>query len=187
MCQQKGKISVESLEKLNADGTPEVVHLELDDILVAAQALVFFVAGFETSSSGTSFALHQLAFHPEIQNRAQEEIDQVLKKYNGKLSYDAVKEMTYLEWVFMEGMRIFPPSGFLMRECVKKYTIPETDVTIDAGVKVTVPIQAMHMDPKYFDNPTEFRPERFSPEEIAKRHKFVYLPFGDGPRGCIGE
>lgn len=185
--QQKGKVTVESLEKLKADGTPETVDLELDDIMVAAQAFIFFVAGFETSSSATSFTLHQLAYNPEVQKKAQADIDRVLAKNNGKLSYDAIKEMTYLEWVFMEGMRIFPSSGFLMRQCVKKYTIPGTDVTIDAGVKITIPIQAIQNDPLYFDNPSEFRPERFSPQEVAERHKFVYLPFGDGPRVCIGE
>ncbi|XP_013192037.1 cytochrome P450 6B7 [Amyelois transitella] len=183
---QKGKIVVESMERFNADGSPEMAELELDDILLAAQAFIFFAAGFETSSSATSFTLHQLAYNQSVQKKVQEDIDRVLAKYDNKLSYDAIKEMTYLQWTFQEGMRIFPSSGLLMRKCTQKYTIPGTDVTIDKGVKVTIPIQAIHNDPKYFDNPTEFRPERFSPEEIAKRHKFVYLPFGDGPRSCIG-
>ncbi|XP_052755391.1 cytochrome P450 6B2-like [Galleria mellonella] len=183
---QKGKIVVESLERAKPDGTPEIAELEMDDYLMAAQAFIFFAAGFETSSSATSFTLHQLAFNPSVQKKVQENIDTVLMKYDNKLSYDAVKEMTYLQWAFQEGMRMFPSSGFLMRRCVKKYTIPDTDITIDEGVKITIPIQAIHNDPKYFDNPTEFRPERFSPEEVSKRHKFVYLPFGDGPRNCIG-
>ncbi|KAM3960456.1 cytochrome P450 6B7-like [Aphomia sociella] len=183
---QKGKIVVESLERAKADGSPDTAELEMDDYLLAAQAFIFFAAGFETSSSATSFTLHQLAFNPSVQKKVQKNIDTVLTKYDNKLSYDAVKEMTYLQWTFQEGMRIFPSSGVLMRKCVKKYTIPGTDITIDEGVKVTIPIQALHNDPEYFDNPTEFRPERFSPEEVNKRHKFVYLPFGDGPRSCIG-
>lgn len=185
--QQRGKIVVESLEQTNADGSPKSVELEMDDVLVAAQAFIFFAAGFETSSSATSFTLHQLAYHPEVQRKAQADIDRVLTKYNGKLSYDAIKEMTYLDWVLQEGMRIFPSSGMLLRQCVRPYTIPGTDVTIDPGVKVNIPLVALHNDPQYFDNPCEFRPERFCPEEVAKRHKFVYLPFGDGPRSCIGE
>ncbi|KAH9638029.1 hypothetical protein HF086_014890 [Spodoptera exigua] len=95
-------------------------------------------------------------------------------------------EMTYLDWVLQEGMRIFPSSGMLLRQCVRPYTIPGTDITIDKGVKINIPLVALHNDPLYFDNPKEFRPERFAPEEVAKRHKFVYLPFGDGPRSCIG-
>lgn len=184
--QQRGKILVESLEETNPDGTAKRVELEMDDMLVAAQAFIFFAAGFETSSSATSFTLHQLAFHPEVQKKAQADIDRVLAKHNNRLSYDAIKEMTYLDWVFQEGMRIFPSSGFLWRQCVRKYTIPGTNITIDPGVRITIPLVALHNDPQYFDNPTEFRPERFSPEEVAKRHKFVYLPFGDGPRSCIG-
>lgn len=184
---QKGKIVVESLEKANDDGSPSKAELELDDILLAAQAFIFFAAGFETSSSATSFTLHQLAFNPTVQKKVHEDIDRVLKKYDYKLSYDAIKEMTYLQWTFQEGMRMFPSSGLLMRKCVQKYTIPGTDVIIDKGVKVTIPIQALQNDALYFDNPTEFRPERFASEEVAKRHKFVYLPFGDGPRSCIGK
>ncbi|KAJ0174920.1 hypothetical protein K1T71_009061 [Dendrolimus kikuchii] len=184
--QQRGKIIVESLEYHNPDGSPASVELEIDDVLVAAQAFIFFAAGFETSSSATSFTLHQLAFHPEVQKKAQDNIDLVLSKHNNKLSYDAIKEMTYLDWVLLEGMRIFPSSGFLTRRCVRKYRLPGTNLTIDPGVKVCVPLVALHNDPKYFDNPEEFRPERFAPEEVAKRHKFVYLPFGEGPRSCIG-
>ncbi|XP_021191721.2 cytochrome P450 6B6-like [Helicoverpa armigera] len=184
--QQRGKIIVESLEETTPEGKPKLVELEMDDVLVAAQAFIFFAAGFETSSSATSFTLHQLAFHPEVQRRAQADVDRVLARHGNKLSYDAVKEMTYLDWVLQEGMRIFPSSGMLLRQCVRPYTIPGTDITIDKGVKINIPLVALHNDPQYFDNPSEFRPERFAPEEVAKRHKFVYLPFGDGPRSCIG-
>ncbi|XP_013145387.1 PREDICTED: probable cytochrome P450 6a13, partial [Papilio polytes] len=135
----------------------------------------------------TSFTLHQLAYHPAAQQKVHEEIDAVLSKYNNKLCYDAVKEMTYLEWTFKEAMRMFPSLGFLIRECAKKFTFPEIDLTIDEGVVVMIPVQALHNDPKYFQNPDEFRPERFSPEEFQSVEKFVYLPFGAGPRACIGE
>ncbi|KAI5646231.1 cytochrome p450 domain-containing protein [Phthorimaea operculella] len=182
----KGKITVESLENFNPDGTPKLAEMELDNELMAAQAFIFFAAGFETSSSATSFTLHQLAYNLDVQKKVQEDIDRVLAEYDGKLCYDAVKEMTYLEWTFLEAMRMFPSSGYLMRRCTKKYTIPDSDVTIDEGVNVVIPLQALHNDPKYWEDPTEFRPERFAPEEVAKRHKFVYLPFGEGPRSCIG-
>ncbi|XP_049875088.1 cytochrome P450 6B7-like [Pectinophora gossypiella] len=183
---EKGKIVVESLERVNRDGTPETVEMEMDDELMAAQAFIFFAAGFETSSSATSFTLHQLAFNPEVQKKVQADIDKVLARYDDKLCFDAIKEMHYLEWTFLEAMRMFPSSGYLMRQCTKKYTIPGTSVTIDEGFNVVIPLQAIHNDPQYFENPTEFRPERFSPEEVAKRHKYVYLPFGEGPRSCIG-
>ncbi|XP_047995950.1 cytochrome P450 6B6-like [Leguminivora glycinivorella] len=184
---KKGLMTGESIERIKPDGTPEVASLEMDEQLMAAQVFIFFAAGFETSSSATSFTLHQLAYNPKVQKKVQEEIDRVLASHNNKLSYDAVKEMTYLDWTFKEGMRMFPSLGFLIRECSRKYTIPETGVTIDEGVRIFIPIQAMHMDPQYFDNPEEFRPERFSPDEFNSVQKSIYLPFGVGPRACIGE
>ncbi|KAL0819292.1 hypothetical protein ABMA28_008529 [Loxostege sticticalis] len=184
---QKGPIEIESLEKFLPDGTPEKVTLELDNILVVAQTFLFFAAGFETSSSTTSYALHQLAFNPEIQTKVQKEIDEVLARHNNKLCYEAVKEMSYLDCVFKEGMRLFPALGHLLRECTNQYTFKDLGFTIDPGVKATVPVKALHMDPKYWDNPEEFRPERFLPDQFTAKQKAVYFPFGEGPRNCIGS
>ncbi|CAH2049033.1 unnamed protein product, partial [Iphiclides podalirius] len=186
-CRQKGTVIGDSIERIKADGTAEVTTLELDDELLAAQVFVFFAAGFETSSSATSFTLHQLAYNPKVQVKVQEDVDRVLAKYDNKLCYDAIKEMTYLEWAFKEAMRIFPSLGFLIRESVRKYTFTEIDLTIDEGVAIAIPVQALHNDPKFFTNPEDFRPERFSPEEFKSIEKYVYLPFGAGPRACIGE
>ncbi|XP_013192034.2 cytochrome P450 6B7 [Amyelois transitella] len=186
-CRKKGLMVMESLEKKQPDGTPAKVSMELDEALIAAQVFVFFAAGFETSSSATSYTLHQLAFNPEVQKKAQDDVDRVLQKYNNKLSYDAIKEMTYLECVFKEGMRMFPSLGYLMRECAApRAEIPELGITVNNGVKLAVPIQALQNDPQYFDSPKEFRPERFA-EGNAGANKFDYLPFGAGPRACIGE
>ncbi|CAK1577961.1 unnamed protein product [Parnassius mnemosyne] len=177
----------ESIEKTKADSTPEKVSLELDNLLITAQVFIFFAAGFETSSLATSFTLHQLAFHPQIQKKVQKEIDNVLSKYDGKLCYDAIKEMKYLDCAFREGMRMFPSLGFLVRECAWKYTFPEINLRIDEGVIVIIPLQAMHNDPQYFENLNHFSPERFLPENVNSKTKYVYLPLGDGPRACIGE
>ncbi|XP_046966797.1 cytochrome P450 6B6-like [Vanessa cardui] len=186
-CKKKGTIVCESIERKKSDGTPEIATIEMNIDLIVAQVFVFFAAGFETSSSATSFTLHELAHHPDIQNKVQEEIDRVLERYDNKLSYDAIKEMQYLEWTFKEAMRMFPSLGFLMRKCAHKYTFEDLDLTIDEGVRVIIPIQAMQNDPKYFDNPNEFRPERFDPKNYNGENKYVYLPFGVGPRACIGE
>lgn len=185
-CKAKGTIVGESIENFKPDGTPEIAELELDEQLMAAQVFVFFAAGFETSSSATSYTLHQLAYNPDKQKKAQEEVDRVLAKYDNKLSYEAIKEMTYLGCTFKEGMRMFPSLGFLIRQSVGKYTFPEINLTIDEDVHVFIPLQAMHNDPEYFENPEEFRPERFLPEEFDNRNKNIYLPFGLGPRACIG-
>lgn len=186
-CKKKGKLVGESIEKTKPDGTPEQVSLELDDLLMAAQVFVFFAAGFETSSSATSFTLHQLAFNPEEQKKVQDEIDRVLAKYNNSLCYDAIKEMTYLDCAFKEGMRMFPSLGFLVRRSACNFTFPDLNLSIDEGVMVIIPLQSMHNDPQYFKDPDQFRPERFLPENISPETKYVYLPFGIGPRACIGK
>ncbi|XP_063823146.1 cytochrome P450 6B6-like [Ostrinia nubilalis] len=186
-CQKKGAMEGESIEKLNPDGTPVQVSAELDDELFAAQVFVFFSAGFETSASSTSFTLHQLAFNPDVQKKVQNEIDDVLDKYNGSLCYDAIKEMTYLEWAFKEGLRMFPPLGYLIRECTSKFTFKDVNFNIDEDVKILIPVQSLHMDSNYWDDPEEFRPERFHPDNFTSRQKLVYFPFGEGPRNCIGS
>ncbi|XP_049865729.1 cytochrome P450 6B6-like [Pectinophora gossypiella] len=184
--EKKGKIIGESIEKVHKDGTPEQVEMEMDIECQMAQLFVFFAAGFETSSSATSYTLHVLAFNQETQRRIQEEIDTVMQKYDNKLSYDAIAEMNLLDMAFREAMRMFPSLGVLNRICTRKYEIPELGITIDPGVRVLIPVQAIHMDEKYYDNPTEFRPERFTPEAMKDRHNFAYLAFGEGPRACIG-
>lgn len=184
---KKGAMVGESIERRNEDGTPCEARIELDDLVMAAQVLVFFAAGFETSSSATSYTLHQLAYNPEVQKKVQNEIDSVLSNHNNKLSYESVKEMTYLEWTFKEGLRMFPSLGYLRRMCAKKYTFPEINLTIDEGVSILIPVQALHRDPHYWIKPEKFRPERFHPDEFTEMNKNVYLPFGSGPRACIGE
>ncbi|KAM3962826.1 cytochrome P450 6B6-like [Aphomia sociella] len=182
----KGVIKGESIERRNPDGSPIEVEMEMTLKCMVAQVFIFFAAGFETSSSATSFMLHQLAYNPDIQDRIQEEIDEVLLKYDNKLCYDAIGEMSLLDMAFKESMRMFPSLGVLNRVCAKQYTIPELNVTVDPGVKVIIPIEAIQNDKKYFENPEEFMPERFTPEAVKSRHHYTYLPFGEGPRACIG-
>ncbi|XP_030035152.2 cytochrome P450 6B5 [Manduca sexta] len=184
---EKGKIIGESIESRNPDGSKKIVELEMDDLLMTAQAFVFFGAGFETSSTASSYTLHQLAFNPDCQKKVQQEIDTVLAKYNNKLTYEAVKEMHYLEMAFYEAMRMYPSVGYLIRECtVPEYTIPEINLTINEGVKLMIPMQAIHKDEKYFRDPENFDPERFQDGAKEDIKNFVFLPFGEGPRACVG-
>lgn len=182
----KGKIEGESVEHRHENGSPKRAEMEMNLDCLVAQVFVFFAAGFETSSSATSYTLHELAFKPDLQRRIQTEIDQVLLKYDNKLCYDAIAEMNLLNLTLKESMRKMPPVGNLSRICARKYTISKLGITIDPGVRITIPVQALHVDEKYYNNPNEFIPERFTPEEVNKRAKYVYLPFGDGPRACIG-
>jgi len=75
----------------------------------------------------------------------------------------------------------------LNRECTKRYKIPGTNVILEKGIQVVIPTMGMHYDPQYFPKPEKFDPERFSEEAKSKRHHYAYLPFGEGPRICIGK
>nr|XP_021182033.2 cytochrome P450 6B6-like [Helicoverpa armigera]WRX06084.1 CYP6AN1 [Helicoverpa armigera] len=183
--EEKGKITGESVEKRTADGKPVQVEMEMDLTCMVAQVFVFFAAGFETSSSATSFMLHQLAFHPEEQKKIQEDIDRVLAKYNNQLCYDSISEMKALSNGFKEAMRMFPSLGTLHRVCAKKYKIEELGITIDPDVKIIIPLQGIQNDEKYFEHPEKFMPDRFN-DTSEERNKFAYMPFGEGPRQCIG-
>jgi cytochrome P450 family 6 len=74
----------------------------------------------------------------------------------------------------------------LNRDCTKSYKIPGTDIILEKGLPTVISVLGLHHDPKYYPDPERFDPERFSEEEKAKRHPYVYLPFGEGPRICIG-
>ncbi|KAJ6639105.1 Cytochrome P450 6k1 [Pseudolycoriella hygida] len=153
---------------------------------MAAQAWVFFIAGFETSSTTLSFCLYELAKNPNIQNKVHEEIDQVIEKHNGQLTYDAVHDMKYLEWCIDETLRKYPIVPILNRECTQRYKVPGTNYTMEKGTAVLIPVLGLQRDPKYYSQPDEFIPERFSPENLKSFDKMPYMPFGDGPRVCIG-
>jgi cytochrome P450 family 6 len=83
-------------------------------------------------------------------------------------------------------MRKYPPLPNTIRKCNETYIIPGTNLAIDKGTIIWIPIYTLQNDPKYFPNLECFKPERFSNDETSQKNKFVYLPFGEGPRMCIG-
>nr|QCI55729.1 cytochrome P450 CYP6AY1v2 [Nilaparvata lugens] len=166
------------------DGT-EANDLEITESVIAAQAFVFFMAGYETSSTTLSFCLYELAKNLDVQEKACNEIKKVLNKH-GKLSHEALMDLDYLEMILLETMRKYPPVSVLARVCTKPYTIPGTKISIDPGTSVAIPVYSFHHDHKYFPDPETFDPERFSKENQEKSINYTYLPFGDGPRVCIG-
>jgi len=150
-----------------------------------AQSYVFFLAGFETSSTTMTFALYELAQHQDIQNKVHKDIAEMLTKHDG-LTYDAVNEMTYLHKVINETLRKYPPLPFLSRICTKEIDLPEMNIHLPKGTLITVPVLGLHRDPSIYTDPDKFDPERFNADKIAERHSYAYLPFGEGPRNCIG-
>lgn len=163
-----------------------------DEDLIA-QAVLFFIAGFETASSGMSFLLHELAVNPDIQSRLAKEIKEHDAKNGGKFDFNSVQSMTYLDMVTSELLRMWPPGIALDRECTKDYNLGKPnkhatkDFIIRKGTGVSIPAFGFHRDPKFFPNPDKFDPERFSEENKHKINPFAYMPFGVGPRNCIGS
>ncbi|CAG9764093.1 unnamed protein product [Ceutorhynchus assimilis] len=150
------------------------------------EAFLFYLVGFETSAGTMTFALLELAQNPQMQDKLREEILANLDKHNGKFTYESLSEMEYLDRILKETLRKYPVLAVYPRACSKDYKIPGTDVVLKKGTKVHIPAIGIHRDPEYYPNPEEFDPERFTPENIAKRPDFAYLPFGEGPRQCIG-
>ncbi|CAG9860120.1 unnamed protein product [Phyllotreta striolata] len=182
LIQLKNMGELEDGENLTNSTTKK--HLSIPEM--TAHAVTFYVAGFETSSSTMSFVMLELALHQDIQDRLREEIHSVIKKYDGKITYDGVMEMEYLNMVLQESMRKNSVAANLSRNCNKAYKIPGTDVVIDPDTEVIIPVLGFHWDPEYYPEPEKFDPERFSPENKHKIPNYAYLPFGDGPRSCIG-
>lgn len=188
--------------KADADSNKEDVTVEesklskdninITDELITAQALVFFIAGFTTSSSILSFMSYELAVNPQIQEKLQLEIDQISDKYReGKVPYEIILNLKYLDQVVCESLRKYPPGYVLNRRCVKDYPVPakyenEKNVIIEKGCFITIPAIAIHYSSEYFKEPEKFNPERFGEENRAKLVPGSYMPFGLGPRNCIG-
>ncbi|XP_072453776.1 cytochrome P450 3A12-like [Notamacropus eugenii] len=158
-------------------------HKDLSDDEILAQSVIFLFAGYETTSSVLSFLFYNLATHPEIQQKLQKEIDVVLPNKEA-LTYDALVQMEYLDMVTNENLRMFPIAGRIER--VAKKTVEINGLTIPKDTVVMAPLMALHNDPDYWPEPKEFRPERFSKENKESINPYVYMPFGAGPRNCIG-
>ncbi|XP_022304770.1 cytochrome P450 3A11-like isoform X1 [Crassostrea virginica] len=149
---------------------------------VLGHSILFMLVGYDTTSNALTFAAYNLATHPECQEKLIQEIDEVLGKECP--NYDNVQKLEYLEKVFNESLRLYPSAARTNRLAeddivIEGYTIPK-------GTDISFPIYSIHRDPRYWENPTQFDPERFSPENKAKRHPYAFLPFGHGPRNCIG-
>ncbi|CAH2061688.1 unnamed protein product, partial [Iphiclides podalirius] len=170
--------------KRNDDDTQLTV--ELTDDVIAAQAFVFYAAGYETSASTMTFLLYEVAKNPEIQDKLIAEVDEVLKKHDGKVTFDTLNDLKYMEKVFDETLRMYPLVEPLQRNAQMDYKIPDTDVTIKKGQMVLISGLGIQRDEKYYPEPEKFDPERFSPENSAGRHTCAFLSFGSGPRNCIG-
>jgi len=155
----------------------------ITDKYLRDEVLNFLIAGHETTASSLSFCLFKLAENPEILVKVREEIDSVLGKR--EIEFSDLDKLIYLEMVINETLRILPPVWSISREAkledeIGGYRIPK-------GSIVTVAPYFIHHREDIWPEPQRFNPERFRAEEIKKRPKNTFHPFGLGPRTCIAE
>ncbi|CAF0837522.1 unnamed protein product [Brachionus calyciflorus] len=151
---------------------------------IFSQSAMFLFAGYETSSTTLNLIAYHLAKYPEVQNKLIEEIDSVLANHNGEISYESVSEMKYLSMVIDETLRIFPAAVRLDRIASEDFEYE--GIKIEKDQMIVVPIFALHHNKDIYPDPDRFDPERFSDENKQKRDNNAYLPFGNGPRNCLG-
>ncbi|KPM11178.1 cytochrome P450-like protein 24 [Sarcoptes scabiei] len=152
---------------------------------IVAQSMIFFLAGYETTATTMAFCFYELAMNQDVQQKLFDEIRSVL--HDGKqLNYSSVMTLPYLDAVLSETLRKYPPAILLNRQASEDYYFKEYDVTVEKDRSVMIPVYAIHHDPQYYPDPDRYDPERFMPENRDKIVPYTYLPFGGGPRNCIG-
>ena len=154
----------------------------MTDDEVTDNLITFISAGHETTALALTFAFYLLSLHPAIEDRVLAEIDAVVGR--GSLEAAHIDELAYTRQVIQEAMRLYPPASILVRDTAREVTIG--DQRLAKGTAVSVPIYALHRHRRLWDDPDRFDPDRFAPDAVKARHRYAYLPFGAGPRICIG-
>ncbi|KAH0561365.1 hypothetical protein KQX54_016350 [Cotesia glomerata] len=168
-----------SLGDINDDNAEkDIPGLEGDNLLF--QSGTFF-SGFESSSTTATFTLMELAKKKEYQDRAREDIKKAIDKH--RWTFEAFNDMKYLDQCIAEGVRLHPSVSTIDRYTLQDYKIPDTNIIIEKGTPIYISLYGLHGDPKFFDEPEVFNPDRFSEDQKISD---AYIPFGAGPRMCVG-
>jgi len=158
--------------------------IEPNDEVLVGHMFMFYTAGFETATSGVTFILLEAAKNPDIQTKLKDEIKDMYAKHEGELTLEGLNEMSYVASFITECLRKYPPFPFVDRKCTMDYTIPGTDIVIQKGTIVMVPMLGLQNDKKFYEDPDAIIPERFENGKIDTNKP--YFPFGTGPRQCLG-
>ncbi|XP_062866777.1 cytochrome P450 3A40-like [Trichomycterus rosablanca] len=167
----------------NEDQNGDQIKKGLSDNEILCQSVIFMLAGYESGSSSLSFFFYNMATNPDAMRKLQEEIDHTFPN-QAQVEYDPLMNMDYLEATLSESLRLFPAANRLDRFCKK--TVEINGITIPKQASVVVPIYALHRDPEYWPDPDVFNPERFTKGNKENVDPYMYMPFGAGPRICIG-
>lgn len=154
--------------------------------MITSQGIVFFIAGYETTSNTMCTFLHNMARYPEVQEKIYEEVQSVLDNKDGKFDYETIVELTFLEAAILENLRLNGPVTLHTRYCAKDCEL-RPGFTVKKGTNIEMPIWPSHHNPEFFPDPEEFRPERFLKENSKELTPLTFRAFGGGPRVCIGQ
>ena len=160
---------------------PETGESMSDDD-IADNILTFIIAGHETTALALTWTFYLLSLHPEAAERVVAEVEAV--SGGGELNPGHVGALAYTRQVVQEAMRLYPPAAVIPRKAISDLTLGEHPVK--KGDTVYVPVYALHRHHALWSEPDRFDPERFAPDAVKARHRFAYMPFGAGPRVCIG-
>jgi cytochrome P450 len=155
----------------------------ISDRQIRDEVMTMFLAGHETTANALAWTWYLLGRHPAVQRRVQEEAGRVLG--GGQATAEDISRLTFCEQVIRESMRLYPPAYVVGRRPVEDVTIGRH--FIPAGTNVLMSQWIVHRDPRWFDSPLDFDPDRWSNGLIGRLPKYAYFPFGGGPRVCIGN
>ena len=161
----------------------EETGLGMDDQQLRNQVITLLLAGYETTASALTWTWYLLSQHPEAASHMQAESRRVLA--GRPPAYADLPDLPYARMVFEESMRLFPPAWILGRKALEDDQIGGYHVP--AGTIVAISPYTLHRHPGFWERPDAFEPERFSPERSNGRNRYAYIPFGAGPRQCIGN
>lgn len=155
----------------------------MSDNQIRDEALTIFLAGHETTSNALMWTWYLLSQHPEVETKLHAELDEVL---GGATPAAAdVPRLEYTRRVLTESMRLYPPAYLIGRTPINNFKLGP--YLIKKGSPVLVSPYIVQRDPRYYEEPERFNPDRWAAESFADRNRFTYFPFGGGPRTCIGE
>lgn len=155
----------------------------MSEDLLLDESLTLLLAGHETTANALTWTWYLLGQHPETEERLHAELDEVL---DGQLPNSSdLARLRFSGQIFREALRLYPPAWIVAREAVTDYRLGEIEVP--AGSTLVMSPYATHRDPRFWDDPEEFNPDRWTDEASAARPKFTFFPFGAGTRVCIGE
>lgn len=159
-------------------------EVRFSDTKIIANAILFFIAGFETTSTLLFWASYALVMNPHLQERLHQQVKQA-KESSGKLDYETLQSIKYLDAFINETLRMYPPIVQFIRQCTEEHTLPN-GLTIEKGVSILVPTYYVHHDEANYPEPEKFDPERFMPENKDQIESAAFLAFAQGSRNCIG-